>query len=360
LKKLLAALLAALSLVFPAAAQVLPSNLPQIALPANSVIGNSSPVAGNANAIPFGVLSPALLQSITGDLTCTVSPATCVIGAGAVTNAKLANVGANTVKGSIAGGTPADLTQAQLTTLCNLATTSLSGCIPALPGNTTTFLRGDGTFTSPSVSLGAITVQRFTSGSAQTYTPTVGTLRIHVRMAGGGGGGGAGVTNNGSGGGDSSFGTWTAIHGNGGSAGAGTGGPGGAGGSGGTNGTGTLVTRFSGGTGGGGFTANTMTSNGGGMGGSNPFGGAAGATSQAGAAAAANTGAGGGGGYSGGVTQTGGGGGAGEYVEFWMTAAQIGASQTYTVGNGGNGGAAGGNAGGNGAAGIIIVEEYPF
>ncbi len=41
-----------------------------------------------------------------------------------------------------------------------------------------------------------------------------------------------------------------------------------------------------------------------------------------------------------------------------MTAAQVGANQTYTVGTGGNGGAAGGLAGGNGAAGIIIIEEF--
>ena len=43
-----------------------------------------------------------------------------------------------------------------------------------------------------------------------------------------------------------------------------------------------------------------------------------------------------------------------------MTATQVGATQTYTVGTGGNGGAAGGQAGGAGAAGIIIVEEWYF
>ncbi len=41
-----------------------------------------------------------------------------------------------------------------------------------------------------------------------------------------------------------------------------------------------------------------------------------------------------------------------------MTAAQIGASQAYTVGAQGNGGAAGTLAGGNGAAGVIIAEEF--
>src|SRR5258706_6133414 len=65
-----------------------------------------------------------------------------------VTNANLANVPANTAKGSIAGGAPIDLTKAQLTSLVNTATASLSGAIPAIPNNTSTFLRGDGTFAS--------------------------------------------------------------------------------------------------------------------------------------------------------------------------------------------------------------------
>lgn len=43
-------------------------------------------------------------------------------------------------------GTCAALTQAQLTALISLATTSLSGALPAWPNNTTTFFRGDGTY----------------------------------------------------------------------------------------------------------------------------------------------------------------------------------------------------------------------
>lgn len=56
------------------------------------------------------------------------------------------SLGANTVLGSIAGGTPAQLTQTQLTSLINQATASLPGAMPAWPNNTTTFLRGDDTF----------------------------------------------------------------------------------------------------------------------------------------------------------------------------------------------------------------------
>lgn len=197
------------------------------------------------------------------------------------------------------------------------------------------------------------TVQRFASGSG-TYTPTAGTRFIRVRMIAGGGGGGATTTNAGTGGTGSTFGGW--------GAGAGVGGqPGGgtvtAGGSGGANGTGTLLHRVSGGEG---STFIFVTGSTGGFGGNGVFGGAAAsaAGSTAGGNGAANSGAGGGGGA--GVGNAGGsGGGAGEYVEFLMTAAQIGASQGYAVGGGGAGGAAGSRAGGNGGSGVIIVEEYP-
>jgi hypothetical protein len=195
------------------------------------------------------------------------------------------------------------------------------------------------------------TIQRFTTGTSQTYTPSANVLWIRVRMCGGGGGGGAVTTNSGTTGGTSSFGgsggtAWTAVGGGGGAA-AGTGNT--AGGSGGTNGTGTLVTRISG-QAGGGFSQ---------MGGSTPFsgGGCVAGNGGAGTNAIANTGSGGGGGYNG-TASFGAAGGAAEYVEFYMSAAQIGSSQAYTVGAAGAGGAAGGDAGGNGAAGIIIVEEF--
>lgn len=203
----------------------------------------------------------------------------------------------------------------------------------------------------------APTVQRFTTGTSQTYTPAAGIARIKVRMCGGGGGGGGATANNGQAGGATSFGSWTAVNGNGGGGNT-VGAVGGAGGTGGTNGTGTLVVRITGGQGSGITMSGTSINNSGGIGGQNPFGGAGVmAANAAGTNGAANTGAGGGGGGS--InSDTGAGGGAGEYVEFWMTAAQVGASQTYTVGTGGSGGAAGTNAGGNGAAGIIIIEEF--
>lgn len=202
------------------------------------------------------------------------------------------------------------------------------------------------------------TVQRFTSGTGAIYTAPTNPppIRQRVRMAAGGGGGGAVATNNGASGTATSFqvnstGTaWTAALGAGGAA---ANGAGGAGGSGGTDGsTGTLVFRSPGQSGTAGANPAGAFP---GSGGQNFFGGAglpSGTANSNGQAAVANTG-GGGAGATGG--NSGGGGGAGEYVELWVTGMT---TATYTVGALGAGGAAGTAAGGNGAAGIIIVEEF--
>lgn len=235
----------------------------------------------------------------------------------------------------------------------NQFTTVIQGAVPPSTGGTTNFLRADGAWAAPpGGTTTSPTVQRFTSGTSLTYTPTSGTIYIRVRMCGGGGGGGAVTTNAGSAGTDTSFGSWTAIHGNGGAIGPGAGG---AGGTGGVNGTGTLIDRKDGSDGSHG-TNQGGTVNTGGDGGVNPFGGnGRGTGNAAGGSAKANTGGGGAGGGTAGATP--GGGGAGEYVEFFVTSPS---ATTYTVGSGGNGGAAGTAAGGNGAAGVIIIEEYPF
>ena len=203
------------------------------------------------------------------------------------------------------------------------------------------------------------TIQRFTSGSGATYTPAIGIRHIRVRMVGGGGGGGAVTTNDGVNGGDSAFATWTAVKGNGGPHGNAAATAGGAGGTGGTNGTGTLIHRADGMAGQGSDASGPVRT---GPGGISFFGGAGSGqnvANAAGLAAKANSGSGGSGGLATAAGE-GSGGGAGEYVEFYMSAAQVGASQTYTVGAGGAGGAAGNQAGGAGAAGVIIIEEFYY
>lgn len=76
---------------------------------------------------------------------------------GTVSNADLANMAANTVKGSIAGGVPADLTTAQNTTLIDPFTSTLKGAAPASGGGTANYLRADGTWAAPAASLSADT-----------------------------------------------------------------------------------------------------------------------------------------------------------------------------------------------------------
>jgi hypothetical protein len=193
-------------------------------------------------------------------------------------------------------------------------------------------------------------VQVFTtSGMSGTYTtPTAGgrlPLYLRIRMVGGGGGGGAGNTNNGSNGGDTSFASWTAIHGSGGAF---TPGFGGVGGSGGVNGAGNLITRV-GGTDG---SATVGSQNSSGLGGGSFFGGAGvnSAVSTGFSGAQINSGSGGSGAPGAGA------GGAGEFVEFIIPSPV--ASYAFTVGAFGAGGAAGGTQGGNGGAARIEVEAY--
>lgn len=209
------------------------------------------------------------------------------------------------------------------------------------------------------------TVQRLTSGSGATYTPTSGMVRIRVRMLGPGAGGGAQSSNSGNNGAAATsfqgsaggFTAWTAAAGNGGAP---SNGNGGAGGSGGTDGTGTKIVRISGQSGGDGqksVSAGAISNSG--PGGNSALGGAGSASIGTGKNAATNSGSGGSGGGSN-LGAFGAGGGAGEYVEFWVSATQLGATATYTVGGKGTGGAAGGVAGGDGADGIIIIEEFFF
>lgn len=195
------------------------------------------------------------------------------------------------------------------------------------------------------------TRQVFTSGTAQTYTTPTGCIAINVRMVGGGGGGGAQATNAGANGTAS---TWS---GGSLSAGLGVGGAaaGGAGGTGGASTNGDI--NIPGGAGEGGFTQSAGDVMGGGIGGATVFGGAGmGEANAAGGNAATNSGAGGAGGGATDSSAKGAGGGSGGYVEKLITSPA--ATYTYTVGAGGAGGAAGTKAGGNGAAGIIIVDEF--
>jgi hypothetical protein len=209
-------------------------------------------------------------------------------------------------------------------------------------------LTGAGTAAQPLSVVSAPTPTVQTFGASGTYTPSAGVRGIRVRMIAGGGGGGAQFTSLGSQhppGGTSAFAGWTTGGGGGGFDGGAFSDVGG-GGAGGGNGAGVQIVRTSGGTGGQGMSANIVIGLSGGVGGAGYFGGS-GAYGSGGDGAGAD----GGNGF---YVLTGTGGGAGEYVEFAMTAAQLGSSALVTVGAGGPAGAQAGP----GLPGIVIVEEY--
>ena len=93
------------------------------------------------------------ITDLTGDVTASgPGSAAATIANNAVSNAKLANMAATTIKGNATGGStsPSDLTGTQVTALLDNFTTSLKGLAPASGGGTSNFLRADGTWTTPS------------------------------------------------------------------------------------------------------------------------------------------------------------------------------------------------------------------
>ena len=94
-----------------------------------------------------------LLQraALSGDVTAAVGSNATTIANDAVTNAKLANMNAATIKGNNTGAAadPVDLTGTQTTAMLDTFTSALKGLVPASGGGTTTFLRADGTFAAP-------------------------------------------------------------------------------------------------------------------------------------------------------------------------------------------------------------------
>lgn len=223
-------------------------------------------------------------------------------------------------------------------------------------GNAGQFLKSNGTTLAPSWAAATVTytvptVQKFISGTSQTYTTPANTLYIRVLGMGGGGGGGASVSGTGTSANTTTFGSFTAVGGGGGSGGGGIGGTGAGGG------TGTADQRYTGADGESGDSAGTGTTVSGGHGGDSFIGGGgSGGQGGNGSNGKTNTGGGGGGGGGNLAATSGAGGGAGEYFDVIIGSPS--ATYTYTVGTGGAGSSGSGNHGGDGAAGIIVVYEY--
>lgn len=83
-----------------------------------------------------------------GDITIAASGTQLTVDLNAITDAKLADMPANTVKGALVAGDPVNLTPTQVTAMLNVFTAALKGLVPS-GGTPTTFLRGDGTWNVP-------------------------------------------------------------------------------------------------------------------------------------------------------------------------------------------------------------------
>jgi hypothetical protein len=194
------------------------------------------------------------------------------------------------------------------------------------------------------------TRQTLTSGTGATYTTPTGCSRIFVRWVGGGGGSAANGTQSvaPTAGGDTTF---NSIVAKGGAVGTQNGATGGAGG---TGGSGSADLRIPGQSGGGVVSGSSSTI--GGDGGSSMLGHGGCGTNGANGVAGVGYGA-GGGGPNNASGNPGAGGGGGEYCE--LTINDPAATYTYTIGAAGTkGNSSSAFNGGDGAAGVVIVDEF--
>jgi hypothetical protein len=110
---------------------------------------NSTYLTGN-QTISF---TPTAAGDVTGSTTgtTTLGPVL-LIGTNKVSNTKLAQMPALTIKGNNTGGTAnaSDLTVAQVNAILPVFTSTLNGLAPLSGGGTTNFLRADGSWTAPS------------------------------------------------------------------------------------------------------------------------------------------------------------------------------------------------------------------
>lgn len=145
-------------------------------LTSNGSVWTSTPGSGVASVNgSTGVVVVNAINTLTGDIA--AGPASgsqsvsSTIQSGAVTNSKMANMAAATVKGNntASSAAPIDLTSTQVTAMLNTFTSSLQGMVAGSGGGTSNFLRADGSWTTPSgVSVTSPTVQKFQSTGTQT------------------------------------------------------------------------------------------------------------------------------------------------------------------------------------------------
>lgn len=97
-----------------------------------------------------------------------------------LTLAEFPTIGASTVLGSIAGGTPTALSTAQITTLINPFTSSLSGAVPAPGTSSGRILSDNGTWISPT---SGGTVTSVAAGTGMAFTTITGSGSVAIDKA---------------------------------------------------------------------------------------------------------------------------------------------------------------------------------
>lgn len=124
------------------------SNAKAAQMAANTVKANAT--AATANQADLAVGTNTVVGRVAGNIVA-AQLVDAQVAAGTLTNAKLANVATATLKGRVTAGSgaPEDLTGTQATALLDTFTSTLKGLAPASGGGTTNFLRADGTWAAP-------------------------------------------------------------------------------------------------------------------------------------------------------------------------------------------------------------------
>ena len=132
---------------------------------ASITTANDGVLVTGATGIPS--ISATLPLAVQGNIS-TLSNST-------VSNAKMANMAANTIKGNNTGlvSAPLDLNTIQATAMLNPFTALLNGLAPFSGGGTANFLRADGTWALPPGGGGAGTVTNVSIATANGFTGTV-------------------------------------------------------------------------------------------------------------------------------------------------------------------------------------------
>jgi hypothetical protein len=133
---------------------------------ANLTLANLGGSIDLGGAKASGTLAAARFPALTGDVTTTASAVATTIANDAVSNAKLGNVGVNTIKGRISAGTgdPEDLTAAQARTLLNVADGANNYVHPNHSGDVTSV--GDGATT---IAADAVTNAKLANMATATF-----------------------------------------------------------------------------------------------------------------------------------------------------------------------------------------------